>query len=295
MSAPRPPRLRSAAPAPAGLRPARSGPAAVEGSQSVQRALSLLSLAGRAGDAGAGLAQLAVGTGLARPTVRRLLMALVAARLVEQDPGTRRYHLGPEAYLLGTFAAPRHGILTHAADSLRRLAAESGDTAFLSVQQDAHVLCLHREEGSFPIRTHALKAGDRNPLGVGGGGLAILAALPEAEARVLRARMAPMLKERGGPSSEDLLADEMLARERGYAINPGRVVQGSWGMGVAVHWPDGRPAAALTLAMIEDRMSPARQPALVALLQREAALVEARLARLFSPDPNDPLGEPISP
>ena len=60
-------------------------------------------------------------------------------------------------------------------------AARSGDTSFLSVRRDAFAVCLHREEGAYPIRTHALEVGDRHPLGVGGGSLAILATLSDAE------------------------------------------------------------------------------------------------------------------
>ena len=252
------------APLPPRLAPTRPAPAAA-GAQAVQRALSLLSLVGRGGPDGLGLGYLTAASGLSRPTVRRLLLALAQARLVEQDAASRRYHLGPEAHFLAGFATPRHGLLTHAADSLRRLAAETGDTALLSVQQDDHVICLHREEGSFPIRTHALKAGDRNPIGVGAGSLAILAALPEAESRALRARIAPLLRD--------------------IPPNPGRVVPGSWGIGVALRWSDGRPAGALSIAAIEDRMTPDRQPQLVALLRREATLVETRLAQLAAAPP----------
>lgn len=255
-------------------------PSGASGAQAVQRALSLLSLVGRGGSAGLGLAQLTAASRLTRPTVRRLLIALGTARMVEQDAVTRRYHLGPEAYLLGSFATPRHGILVHAADSLKRLAAETGDTAFLSVQQDDHALCLAHEEGRFPIRTHALMAGDRNPIGRGAGGIALLAAMAETEAHALLQRTAPLLSL---PSPEDLRADVARARALGHALNPGRVVQGSWGLGVAVRWPDGRPAAALSIAAIEDRMGPERQLALVALLHREAATVEARLSRHFIP------------
>lgn len=270
------------APLPPRLAPTRPAPAAA-GAQAVQRALSLLSLVGRGGPDGLGLGHLTAASGLSRPTVRRLLLALAQARLVEQDAASRRYHLGPEAYFLAGFATPRHGLLTHAADSLRRLAAETGDTALLSVQQDDHVICLHREEGSFPIRTHALKAGDRNPIGVGAGSLAILAALPEAESRALRARIAPLLRDI--PPPEVLAADEAEARRTGHALNPGRVVPGSWGIGVALRWSDGRPAGALSIAAIEDRMTPDRQPQLVALLRREATLVETRLAQLAAAPP----------
>ncbi|WP_347138152.1 IclR family transcriptional regulator [Paracoccus sp. SSK6] len=253
-----------------------AAPADTGGTQAVARALSLLSLVGRGGAQGLGLAQLASASGLARPTVRRLLLALGAARLVEQDRVTRRYHLGPETYLLAGFAAERHGILHHARDAMERLAHETGDTVLLTVPQDDHTLCLERIEGGFPVRTHALMRGDRKPAGVGAGAMAILAALPAPEADALLARVAPLVSE----LMPGLLKDLAHARAHGHALNPGRIVAGSWGLGVAIPWPDGRPAGALSIAAIENRMTPARQADLVAALHREAGLIAQRLAEL---------------
>lgn len=246
------------------------------GSQAVTRALSLLSLVGRGGADGLGLTELAEASRLTIPTTRRLLLALLASRLVDQDRQTRRYHLGPEAYLLGTFAENRHGILQHARPSMLRLADETGDTVLLTVPQDDHTLCLERIEGAFPIRTHALMRGDRKPAGIGAGALAILAALPEAEANALLERAAPF----NGLLAKDLPGDLALTRRQGYAFNPGRVVRGSWGLAIAVLWPEGRPAGALSIAAIDDRMNPERHPELISALKREARLIEARLAEL---------------
>ncbi|SNR32788.1 IclR family transcriptional regulator [Paracoccus sediminis] len=246
------------------------------GTQAVARALSLLSLVGRGGAQGLGLAQIAAASGLARPTARRLLLALGTARMVEQDRATRRYHLGPETYLLAGFATERHGILHHARDAMARLARDTGDTVLLTVTQDDHTLCLERIEGDFPVRTHALMRGDRKPAGVGAGALAILAALPVAEADALLARVAPLV----GDLMPGLLDDLGRARVQGHALNPGRVVPGSWGLGVAIPWPDGRPAGALSIAAVEHRMTPARQADLAAALHREAQAIAARLATL---------------
>lgn len=252
------------------------GPKGPGGSQAVGRALSILSLVGRAGAEGIGLAQLADDAAVARPTARRLLLALVSARLVEQDPVSRRYHLGPETYLLGTFATQRHGILHHAHDAMLRLAKETQDTVLLTIPQDDHTLCLERIEGSFPVRTHALMKGDRKPAGVGAGAMAILAALPAPEAQELRRRVAHLT-----PGLDAALAeDEAQARRDGFALNRGRIVPGSWGLGVAILWPDGRPAGALSVAAIENRMQGDRRPGLIAALSREVALIETQLAEL---------------
>lgn len=256
----------------------------VTGTQSVERALTLLSLVGRGGDAGVALAALVAASGLNKPTARRLLVALLRARLIEQDPASRRYRLGQETYVLGTLAARRHGLLEQAAESLRRLSAVTADTSFVSARNGDYVLCLHREEGSHPVRTHALQTGDQHPLGIGAGSAAILAALPPIEREAAILRLADAYAGYPGYPPEIVRADVARTLAAGYALNPGRVVPSSWGIGVALRFPDGRVAGALSLAAIDARMQPARQQELAALLHAEARAVEARIERLFEPD-----------
>ena len=95
---------------------------AAGGAQAVDRALALLAAVGRAGPEGDTLSGLAQASGVARPTARRLLISLIAAHLVEQDRGSRAYHLGPGAWLLGLRAGRRHDMAEQAADCVARLA-----------------------------------------------------------------------------------------------------------------------------------------------------------------------------
>ncbi|MFZ3584411.1 IclR family transcriptional regulator [Loktanella sp. DJP18] len=252
----------------------------VSGSQAVDRALTLLQIAGRAGGRGLALSDLIVASGLGKPTVRRLMLALIRGGLVEQDPRTRLYHLGEEAYVLGTLATPRHGLLEIAADAVVRLARASGDTAFVNMRRGSAAVCLHREEGAFPIRTHALETGAQHPLGIGAGSLAMLSALTDAEVDVVLADNAARLATDYPTYDADLLRSDVAAtRARGFALNPGRIVGGSWGVGVALRRPDGSVAGALSIAAIDSRMQPPRDAELAALLMREAHDIETRLAR----------------
>lgn len=256
--------------------------AGLSGSQSVDRALGLLSLIGREPADGLPLGEIVAGSGLNKPTTRRLLLALMRAGLVEQEPQTRRYCLGEEAFVLGVLAARRHGLPELAMDSLRRLSSETQDTSFLTVRRENYAICLHREEGTYPVRTHALQAGDQHPLGVGAGSLAILAALPDADVdRVVAANAAALLARYPGFAPDAMRADVAATRGRGFSLNPGRLVASSWGVGRAFHYPDGRVAGALSLAAIDSRMAPARQVELAALLTREVARLEALLAQMF--------------
>jgi DNA-binding IclR family transcriptional regulator len=256
--------------------------AEVSGSQSVDRALRLLALIGREPAGGLPLGEIVAESGLNKPTARRLLLALMRGGLVEQEPTTRHYCLGEEAFVLGVLAGRRHGLLELAMASLRRLSGATLDTSFLSVRRENYAICLHREEGTYPVRTHALQTGDQHPLGVGAGSLAMLAALPDAELeRVMKANERAVLAGYPGFPPGALLADVAKTRERGFSLNPGRLVASSWGVGAAFRYPDGRVAGAFSLAAIDSRMQPERQRDLARHLTEEVGRMELLLATMF--------------
>lgn len=253
---------------------------ATGGAQSVDRALALLSLIGRHTATGMPLSAIVTETGLNKATVRRLLLALMRGGLVEQADEKRTYHLGEEAYLLGLLAQGRHGLLSQAMESLQRLARETGDAAFVSVRRGHYAVCLHREDGPHPIRTYALMPGAHHPLGVGAGSLAMLAALPRAEAEEAIAANRAELENNYPRLQPDILRAQLeKARETGVALNPGLIFEDSWGLGVALRGPDGQMVGAVSLAAVESRMKEPRRSDLVQKLQAEARLIETRLAK----------------
>ena len=253
------------------------------GAQSVERSMALLMTVAKGHAAGASLGDVVAATGLKQPTARRLLLALIRAGLIEQDDASRRYFLGPECYVLGTIATERYGVHRLAMDSLQRLAKMSQDTAFITVRNGLHGVCLERQEGTYPIRSYVLSVGDRFPLGVSAGTLAILAALPDAEIELVLRSYGKAFAER-----YPLLTREVIcgligdARRKGYALNPGLVFPGSWGIGVAIHDAHGDPIAALSIAAIESRMTEDHQAQLAPALSEEARLIETRLHEIRS-------------
>ena len=130
--------------------------------------------------------------------------------------------------MLGNVASERFGINRLAA-LVARLAHECGDSAFFSIRRDVFAVCVLREDGDYPLKTHVLLPGDRHPLGVGAGSLAILAALPDDEVDACLQANAALIARRYPHYSVPLiraLVDE--SRERGYSVNQGLVVPGSW-------------------------------------------------------------------
>ena len=253
------------------------------GGQFVDRALALLSTVGRHAERGITLTEAVEESGLNKPTCRRLLLALIRAGTVEQDEETRRYYLGQEAYVLGSLASRRFGLLQLSMESLQRLSRKTEDSTFLSVRRDRFSICLYREEGTYPVRTHALQAGFEHPLGVGAGSLAMLAALPDEDIEAILAANAAVLAEKYPMlPPERIRLDVALTRQKGFALNPGRIFANSWGIGVALRTPEGGVAGALSIAAIDSRMQDARQVELAASLLQEARLVEGKLAQMFA-------------
>ena len=125
-----------------------------------------------------------------------------------------------------------------------------------------------------------LQPGDRHPLGIGAGSLAILASLPDHEVAEMIAANAAEFAARYTAFSPALLQAEIArTRARGYALNTGLLQHGSWGVGVAVLDQQGRCEGALSIAAIESRLDSPRRDQMAVLLQTEAERLAGRLAR----------------
>ncbi len=254
-------------------------PRQASGAQAIHRAIKVLRCIARSSNEGVGLSALTKQAGLIKSTTHRLTTALIAEGLVEQDNKTRRYYLGAGCHALGLIASNRFGLHKVAAKHVSRLAQETGDTAFFSIRQDTNAVCVLREEGDYPLKSHALLAGDRHPLGVGAGSQAMLAALADAEVDYCIQHNIEYIMATYPKFSRALmmrLVEE--ARAKGYAVNPGLILAGSLGIGVALRNGQGEVIGALSIATVEGRLGPDREVELYKLLRREADKLEQSLA-----------------
>ncbi len=238
--------------------------------KSVGRALELLKLLGAGTAEGWRLSDLAGQAGLGKATTHRLLGALQQAGFAYQSPEDRRYRLGADAIRLGG-ATVHFDVVELLRPALIRLAKETGDTVFLSVREGLDAVCLDRQEGDYPIKTLTLKAGDRRPLGVGAGSLALLAALPDQEVEAVVAANGDRLAAYPNFAPDALRALIARSRDTGYAFNDGRIVSAMSAIGVPCRDGAGRLVAALSAAAINERMSAERVAWLASRLQAEAA------------------------
>jgi DNA-binding IclR family transcriptional regulator len=207
-------------------------------------------------------------TAIQRPTVYRLLAALLDAGLVEAVPGTRRYRSKPAAETGAAHGDPR---IRQTGGILKRLADRTGDAVFLVVREADESLSLRREIGGYPVQILATYAGKRQPLGVGSGGMALLAALPDEAAEGIIQRNAEKLEEYGGMTPHEMRQLISNTRSRGYSVVGNHAVRGALGVGCALRDPAGRPLLAISVTAILDRMPAARQREIAGWIQEELA------------------------
>lgn len=235
------------------------------GAQNMRRALQILRTLGGRHEEGMSVNEVVAATALERSTAHRLLTCLVEERFADRDPETRRYRLGLEAMRLGFASLSRSPLLARYEGVVQRLARISEDTVYLLLRQGDSTVCVRREDGAFPVKIFSTRVGDTRPLGIGVGGMALLAAAPAEDVARIRAQHAKAF-DAAGLSAGRL--EKVLARTRrlGYAEMTDTVTQGVGGVGAVIPDPGGTPFAAISIASIKPRMAPARRAQLGQLL-----------------------------
>lgn len=246
---------------------------------SFARAQILLRAIARAGTEGAELRALAASTGLPRATIHRVLAMLEGAGWIEREAISRRFFLGRELLALGVSASARHPLARIAAVPLVRLAAEIRQPVYLIVRSGTDSVCVAREEGGQSIQTLVLQVGSRQALGIGAGSMALLAALPEADATAFVAANLARYRERAGFDEASFLRELSNTRSRGFAAHDSLFTPGVSGIGVAVVDAAGYPYAGISTAFVGAWLPVEERPRIIDRISEAASEISARLQR----------------
>ncbi len=190
------------------------------------------------------LADLARRTGLTKPTVHRLLRGLAGSGFVEPAEGGS-YRAGPRLLGLAAAALDSGPALRRIRPVLAELRTSTGLLAHYAVRDGDAAVCL---EVSEPAREYALelRPGSRAPLLLSAPGLAVLAALPSAEAE----EAFSAAEAAGHPlpvPAADLRDEIAAAAERGYAVDDQYEQEDRRALASAVRDAEGRVVGAVAL------------------------------------------------
>lgn len=250
------------------------------GAQGVlQRAFAVLRVLSDAKGEKLRLTDIAARTGQAQATVHRVLQGLVQEGMVEQPAQSKGYQLSVAFFSLAAAAGNHQSTLRSIyRPVMLRLSGMLNDTIFLLVRSGFDAVCLDRIDGAFPVRSHTGDIGGRVPLGLGQGGLLLLANLPEAEREEVLRFNIPRLHHLGFVDEISMRADIKECQELQYARSKGQgIFPNIAGLAVPVHDPNGVTVAALSIAAPVERISDERLPLIVEILRREAAGISAQL------------------
>ncbi|MER1968373.1 IclR family transcriptional regulator [Castellaniella sp. GW247-6E4] len=233
--------------------------------QTVGRAALLLRIIASSHNQSLRLVDIAKMASLDKSTAQRLLQRLVLERLAVRDP-VRGYRLGPLIYELGLVALPGTNLREVSQPYLQTLAQSTGDMVFLVGRSGHESICLSRIAGNYPIQTMTRTEGDRHPLGVGAGGLAILASMSDAEIHLVLQAVEPRLQAYQTTPERILKSIDDARGRGGIAIDAGNAALDVTAIGRTVHDRGRAPVASVFVASIGDRMMDSRQKQVTRLL-----------------------------
>ena len=155
--------------------------------QSVDRALTILELLARDGEAG--VTEIAGDLGVHKSTAFRLLATLEAHRLVEQIGDRGRYRLGVGNLRLAGATTARLDLVTEARPVCRQLAQDTGETVNITVRSETSALYLDQVTAkSSAVQSHNW-VGQHIPLHATSNGKVLIAWLDPAEQTALLDRL----------------------------------------------------------------------------------------------------------
>lgn len=237
------------------------------GAQSLRRSLNLLRLLAEHHEDGITLTEVMAASGLERSTAHRLLSCLAEEQFAERDSETKLYRLGIDAMQLGFASMRRVPLVDSCRPLMQKLARMSGDTVFLVIRQGDYCLCLHREEGHFPVKVFTTDIGGRRLLGLGAGGLALMAHLCDAEIERIHDRHAAEYAQ-AYFTRDRLLQAVRRTRSLGYADITDTLTVGVSGVG-CTFTPSASTQAAISFGAISPRLPPERKKEMAKLLREQ--------------------------
>ncbi|WP_020202281.1 MULTISPECIES: IclR family transcriptional regulator [Cupriavidus] len=254
---------------------------AAAGTQTLHRAVALLRLITANNRGGIRLVDLYRRVGIERPTAHRILQGMIAEQLIRQDETTKRYYLGPLLYEMGLAAAPKLSLRDICKPYLQSIADQTGDTVFMTVRSGFDNVCVARADGNFPIKLFILDVGRHRPLNIGATGLALLSALPDEEVdRICKVNVARTQRKNPRYSLAALQASIAETRRRGYATNKVFDSPAVMSVGMVIRYPDGTPAAAISVSTLATRLGKERTETVVNCLGDAIRSIEDELANL---------------
>ncbi|MDT0392011.1 IclR family transcriptional regulator [Streptomyces sp. DSM 41921] len=256
----------------------QSGRGAASAVQSVDRAVSVLEILARHGEAG--VTEIADELDVHKSTAFRLLGVLENRGLVAQAKDRGKYYLGAGVLRLAGAAAVRLDVSQEGVPVCRELADELGETVNIAVLDDDAAVNIMQARGTASV-TAQNWLGRRTPLHATSSGKVLLAHLPPTLREGLLARPLHRFTERTVTVASMLRGELDTVVQQGYAITVEELEIGLAAAASPVRAHDGKVIASLSVSGPVYRLSPERLPEVAKRTEAAAAELSRRMGYGF--------------
>lgn len=241
--------------------------------QSVDRALSILEVLARVGDAG--VTDIGVELGVHKSTAFRLLNTLEEHGLVEQSAERGKYCLGMGIIRLAGATTARLDLVQEARPICRQLAVDTGETINLAVLSEGSALYVDQVAGSSALQSHNW-VGQHIPLHATSNGKVLLSGLDEETQDAVLGTLASYTESTITKKAR-LRSELVQVRERGYAVAVDELEVGLAAVAAPIHNAHGDVIASMSVSGSTFRLPAERLSEVIAQVVEAAHEVSYRL------------------
>lgn len=234
------------------------------------------------GDKGTRLLDIAASTGIARPTVHRILNDLKGYDYISQL-ANKRYVAGKKLFTLSHASQstlPSVSVLTQLC---QELADQLGDTVYIGKHYFDAVLYVTRAFGFFPVRAITVEPGAILPLATSYSGVAFLSLYPPEKRECLIAQLSeinhPKWVEQGIDNQKANVRKGLQQMdELGYLYGADYVIPGLSGATMLIPSDSGSPSLSISVSAINNRLPPEREKEVITLLRRTVEKIKTLIS-----------------
>ena len=241
--------------------------------QSVDRALTILGILARLGEAG--VTEIAAELGVHKSTAFRLVATLESHGMVEQNEDRGKYRLGVGVLRLAGATTARLDVVQEARPICRKLAADSGETVNIAVLSDRSALYLDQVAGQSALQSHN-GVGQHIPLHATSNGKVLLSGLNSDEVDNRLPKL-PSYTTDTVTSRARLRRELAEVRDQGYAVAVDELEVGLTAIAAPIRNAHGDVIASLSVSGPTFRLGEPRVKELVPVVQDAADEVSRRL------------------
>lgn len=243
----------------------------------VDRAARILTLLAERPGIELGVSEISRDLQLNKSTTHSIVTSLSSSGFLERDPGTRRYRPGPVLYALADALRREPAVTTVARPALETLLREFGETVFLAVFEDDHVILVDKAESTLDLSITS-PLGRRLPHSAGALGKVFHAFMPEETLRaLLRRRPLRRFTDRTTVDRAAYVRELRRVRETRVSFDGEEYLEGVRGVAAPIFDERGNVAAAVCVVGPSARLSPQD---LIRIGERAREVVRASSTRL---------------